>query len=68
LTEYNSQISRISPGYQPDIKAFCTPDIMSCHPLQNSFCKNQKKAKKTTKNKQRTTAKKKQKTKKHANS
>jgi len=20
-------------GYQPDIKAFCTPDIMSCHPL-----------------------------------
>jgi len=20
-------------GYQPDIKAFCTPDIMSCYPF-----------------------------------
>ena len=32
-TESNSQISRISTGYQLDIKAFCTRDIMSCHPL-----------------------------------
>jgi len=30
LTESNSRISRISTGYQPDIKG---PDIMSCHPL-----------------------------------
>jgi len=28
---------RISTGYQPDIKAFCTPDIMSCCPL--TWCK-----------------------------
>jgi len=24
-------------GYQPDIKAFCTPDIMRCYPLRLSF-------------------------------
>jgi len=23
----------LSTGYQPDIKVFCTPDIMSGHPL-----------------------------------
>ena len=23
-------------GYQPNVKAFCTPDIMSCHPLQRT--------------------------------
>jgi len=33
LTESNGRISRISTGYHPDIKAFCTPDIISCHPL-----------------------------------
>jgi len=24
-------------GYQPDIKAFCSPDIMICHPLPKSI-------------------------------
>jgi len=24
-------------GYQPDIKAFCTPDIMNCHFLINAI-------------------------------
>jgi len=33
LNESNSRISRISTGYQPDIGAFRTPDIMSFHPL-----------------------------------
>jgi len=33
LTEFNS---RISTEYQPDIKASCTPDIMSCHTLRKS--------------------------------
>jgi len=28
MTESNSRISRTSIRYQPDIKAFCTPDIM----------------------------------------
>jgi len=28
--ESNNRISKISTA---DIKAFCTPDIMSCHPL-----------------------------------
>ena len=23
-------------GYQPDIKAFCTPNIMSCYPLPHA--------------------------------
>jgi len=37
LTESNSQIST---GYQPDIKAFCTPDIMTlaCHDLPRFSC------------------------------
>ena len=35
--EYNSRISRISIGYQPDIKAFCAPVIMSCHPLDSAI-------------------------------
>jgi len=34
-TEYNIRISRILTRYRPDIKAFCTPDIMSCHLLTN---------------------------------
>ena len=34
-TESNSPISRISTGYQPDIKAFCTPDESS--PLGQGF-------------------------------
>ena len=25
-------------GYQSDIKAFCTPDIMSCHPVFSTSC------------------------------
>jgi len=33
LTEANGRISKISTLYQSDIKAFCTPDIMSSHPL-----------------------------------
>jgi len=32
-TESNSWISSLSTGYQPDIKAFSTPDIKSCHRL-----------------------------------
>jgi len=31
---YQPDISRISAGYQPDIEAFCTPDIKSCYPLE----------------------------------
>jgi len=33
LIKSNSLTSQISTGYQPNIKAFCTPDIMSFHPL-----------------------------------
>ena len=33
LAEFNIRISMVSTGYQPNIKAFCTPDITSCHSL-----------------------------------